>query len=74
MKRSIAILLFFLMLGGCGGNDYDEDDAYEDGYEAAPPESEEYYDVWCEGLKRAIKNGDQPKTKWNNSGCGIWRD
>ena len=74
MKRLIAIVLFSLMLGGCGGNDYDEDDAYEDGYEGVRPESESNYDVWCEGLRDAIKNGSQSRTKWDSSGCGTWRD
>jgi len=71
MKRLIATILFSLVLGGCGGNDYDEDDAYEDGYEATAPQSDDQYDVWCQCLRDAIKNGDQPKAKWNNSGCGT---
>ena len=74
MKGLIAIGLSLMMLVGCGGDDYDEDDAYEDGYEGVQPESESNYDVWCEGLRDAIRSGDQSKSKWNGSGCGTWRD
>ena len=59
MKRLFAIGLSLFILGGCGGNDYDEDDAYEDGYEGVRPESESNYDVWCEGLRDAIRSGGQ---------------
>lgn len=80
VKRLIAILLFSLMLGGCGGNDYDEDDAYEDGYEGGTLGSSKYEDAYldgqkdsyCDWLKCAIESGDQPRSNWSSSGCGSW--
>ena len=75
MRRFLPIfcVLSALSLSGCGdsydADDYDEDDAYEDGLEGVL-ENEAHHGRWCEGLARAIRSGNQPKTKWDGSGCG----
>ena len=80
MKYLSVVLIWVVLLSGCGGDDYSEDNAYEDGYEGGELKSSKYEDAYldgqedahCDWLKCSIERGDRSRSSWNTSGCGSW--
>ena len=80
MKEKAVVMIVFLslLLFSCGDGGYDEDDAYEAGYDGMELKSSKYKDAYqagqrdsyCDWLKCAIERGDKSKSDW--SGCGSW--